>query len=221
MAEGFAVRRTPIGMHQGEFVRSPCCPLWGKCRNSGKGGVVGDFEPSSFIEQHPLSQPCRFRSAVKSASSPIGEPSPTSPERFSRCSRPRRRTAASCKAEDGASRRRGFRRYAEYHCKLHQGESVPAPLASPGGVAERSESFNNNDCRWQSYPDLIAGSLDGSSKPARLTEEGWRQPKYCLHFVQWYQPKMIADYFPLFSFICNMEKGFHKTSTLLHSPNSS
>ena len=41
---------------------------------SGKGGVVGDFEPSPFIEQHPLSQPCRFRSAVKSASSPNGEP---------------------------------------------------------------------------------------------------------------------------------------------------
>ena len=42
---------------------------------SGKGGVVGDFELLPFIEQHPLSQPCRFRSAVKSASSPIGEPS--------------------------------------------------------------------------------------------------------------------------------------------------
>ena len=41
---------------------------------SGKGGAVGDFELLPFIEPHPLSQPCRFRSAVKSASSPIGKP---------------------------------------------------------------------------------------------------------------------------------------------------
>ncbi len=75
MAEGFAVRGIPFEMHQGEFVPAPCCPLWGKCRDSGKGGGVGDFELLPFIEQHPLSQPCRFRSAVKSASSPIGEPS--------------------------------------------------------------------------------------------------------------------------------------------------
>ena len=45
------------------------------------------------------------------------------------------------------------------------------PLASPGGVAERSESFNNNDCQWQSYLDPIAGS------PLGLTEEGRRQVK--------------------------------------------
>ena len=60
---------------------------------------------------------------------------------------------------------------------MHQGESVEALLASPGGVAERSESFNNNDCRWQSYLDLTAGRLDGSSEPARLTDEGRRQVK--------------------------------------------
>ena len=42
---------------------------------SGKGGGVGNFELLPFNGQHPLSQPCRFRSAVKSASSPIGEPS--------------------------------------------------------------------------------------------------------------------------------------------------
>ena len=45
------------------------------------------------------------------------------------------------------------------------------------------------------FPRGEAGRLDGSSEPARLTEEGWRQPKYCLHFVQWYQPKIIADSF--------------------------
>ena len=50
---------------QGRFF---CCPLWGKCRASGKGGVVGIFEPLPFIERHPLSQPLR------AASSPIGEP---------------------------------------------------------------------------------------------------------------------------------------------------
>ena len=69
-------------------------------------------------------------------------------------------------------------------------------MASPGGVAERSEFFNNNDCRWQSYPDLIAGRLDGSSEPARLTEEGWRQLRYCLHFVQWYQLRLSPFIFP-------------------------
>ena len=79
VAEGFAVRRIPIGMHQGEFVQAlaapfgggaphPCCPLWGKCRDSGKGGAVGDFELLPFNEPHPLSQPLR------PASSPIGEP---------------------------------------------------------------------------------------------------------------------------------------------------
>ena len=26
-----AVRRIPIGMHQGEFAQTPCCPLWGWC----------------------------------------------------------------------------------------------------------------------------------------------------------------------------------------------
>ena len=56
-------------------------PPLGEVPRSGKGGAVGDFELLPFIEPHPLSQPCRFRSAVKSASSPIGEPSLTSPER--------------------------------------------------------------------------------------------------------------------------------------------
>ena len=66
----------------------PCCPLWGwcaaqrikivmiaggnhtsvSCRDSGKGGVVGNFELVTFNEQHPLSQPLR------AASSPTGEP---------------------------------------------------------------------------------------------------------------------------------------------------
>ena len=89
VAEGFpAVRRIPIGMHRGEFVPAPCCPLWGwcsaqrikitmiaggnhtsvSCRSSGKGGVVSNFEMLPFNEQHPLSQP------VRAASSPLGEP---------------------------------------------------------------------------------------------------------------------------------------------------
>ena len=93
------------------------------------------------------------------------------------------------------ARRRGQARYAEYHLECTKANSYKPPLASPGGVAERSESFNNNGCRWQSYLDPIAGRLDGSSEPARLTEEGWRQPRYCLHFVQWYQPKIITDSF--------------------------
>ena len=44
------------------------CPRWGKCRVSGKGGVVGIFELVPFIEPHPLS-------LALLDSSPIGEPS--------------------------------------------------------------------------------------------------------------------------------------------------
>ena len=51
-------------------------PPLGEVPRSGKGGVVGILELFPFNEPHPLSQPCRFRRAVKSASSPIGEPSP-------------------------------------------------------------------------------------------------------------------------------------------------
>ena len=66
-------------------------------------------------------------------SSPTGEPSLTAPERFSRCSHSqngvqllhtklRRRIAPE---GSGAVRRIPF--------GMHQGEFVPAPLASPGG----------------------------------------------------------------------------------------
>ena len=50
-------------------------PPLGEVARSGKGGAVGISEPLPFIEQHLLSQPLR------AASSPIGEPSLTSPER--------------------------------------------------------------------------------------------------------------------------------------------
>ena len=73
--------------------RGPCCPLWGwcaaqrikivmiaggnhtsvSCRDSGKGGIVGNFGLVPFNEQHPLSQPLR------AASSPTGEPRPLLP----------------------------------------------------------------------------------------------------------------------------------------------
>ena len=70
-------------------------PPLGEVPRSGKRGVVGDFELLPFIEQHPLSQPLR------ADSSPIGEP--------------RVAHQPPLKGEDGASRRRGFRRYTEYH----------------------------------------------------------------------------------------------------------
>ena len=47
--------------------RGPCCPRWGKCRGSGKGGVVGNFGLVPFNEQHPLS-------LALLDSSPTGEP---------------------------------------------------------------------------------------------------------------------------------------------------
>ena len=145
----------------------------------------------------------------------------TSPERFSRCSHSQNGVQLlNAKLRwriapegSGAVRRIPFGK--------SEANPYRPPLASPGGVAERSESFNNNGCRWQSYLDPIAGRLDGSSEPARLTEEGWRQPRYCLHFVQWHRLRVITVYLTIFRVIYHMEKGFHKTSTLLHSPNSS
>ena len=47
--------------------RGPCCPRWGKCRDSGKGGVVGNFGLVPFIGRHPLS-------LALLDSSPTGEP---------------------------------------------------------------------------------------------------------------------------------------------------
>ena len=88
----------------------------------------------------------------------------------------------------GAQRRKGFRRYAEYHFGSTEANSY-RPLGFPRGEA---------------------GAFSGSSEPMKVTEEGWRQPKYCLHFVRWYQPQIIADYFPLFSFNYHMEKVFIK-----------
>ena len=90
---------------------------------SGKGGAVGDFELLPFIEQHPLSQPCRFRSAVKSASSPIGEPRAAQPP---------------LKGEDGATAPEGFPAVRRIPFEMHQGESVPAPLLPPLGEVPRS-----------------------------------------------------------------------------------
>ena len=94
----------------------------------------------------------------------------------------------NAKLRTAQQRRRGQARYAEYHLECTKANSY-TPLGFPRGEA---------------------GRLDGSSEPARLTEEGWRQPKCCLHFVRWYQPQIIADYFPLFSFIPHMEKIFIK-----------
>ena len=98
-------------------------------------------------------------------------------------------------------------------CTLLNGTSSKSlPLGFPRGCCKAQRIFQNNDCRWQSYLDSIAGSR-------RLTEEGWRQPKYCLHFVQWYQLKVIVVFLPLFRIIYHIENGFYKTSTLSLSPN--
>ena len=63
------------------------------------------------------------------------------------------------------------------------------------------------------FPRGEAGRLDGSSEPARLTEEGRRQPRYCLHSVQWYQPKIIADSFTMWrtAFIKQAPFPIHRT----------
>ena len=83
---------------------------------------------------------------------------------------------------------------------MYLGESVQAPLGFPRGEA---------------------GAFSGSSEPMKVTEEGWRQLKNCLHSVQWYQLMVITVYLPLFRFIYYMENGSYKTSTFLHSPNPS
>ena len=72
------------------------------------------------------------------------------------------------------------------------------------------------------FPRGEAGRLDGSSEPARLTEEGWRQPRYCLHFVQWYQPKIITDSFTMrgTAFMkqvrCSTHRALHETFGARH-----
>ena len=53
----------------------PAAPLGGSAAKRQRGCRWYFFEPSPFNEPHPLSQPLR------AASSPIGEPSPTAPER--------------------------------------------------------------------------------------------------------------------------------------------
>ena len=63
----------------GRIRRGSSLPPLGEVPRSGKGGAAGNFEPLPFNEPHPLSQPCRFRRAVKSASSPTGEPRPLLP----------------------------------------------------------------------------------------------------------------------------------------------
>ena len=54
---------------------SLAAPLGGSAAKRQRGCRWYFFEPSPFNEPHPLSQPLR------AASSPIGEPSPTAPER--------------------------------------------------------------------------------------------------------------------------------------------
>ena len=179
--------------------RYPRCPRWGKCREAAKG-----------VSLVILSR-CHSTNRTPSVS-PYGLPAPPPGSQGMRQTSPERGGGATAPEGSGAVRR--------IPIGMHQGEFVQAPLASPGGVAERSESFNNNDCRWQSYLDLIAGSLDGSSEPMKVTDEGRRQPKHCLHSVQWHQSKIIADYCPLFRFIYHMENDFYKASTFPHSSNS-
>ena len=174
-------------------------PAGGKCREAAKG-----------VSLVILSR-CHSTNRTPSVS-PYGLPAPPPGSQGMRQTSPERGGGATAPEGSGAVRR--------IPIGMHQGEFVQAPLASPGGVAERSESFNNNDCRWQSYLDLIAGSLDGSSEPMKVTDEGRRQSKHCLHSVQWHQSKIIADYCPLFRFIYHMENDFYKASTFPHSSNS-
>ena len=179
--------------------RYPRCPRWGKCREAAKGVLLVILSRCHSTNRTP-------------SVSPYGLPAPPPGSQGMRQTSPERGGGATAPEGSGAVRR--------IPIGMHQGEFVQAPLASPGGVAERSESFNNNDCRWQSYLDLIAGSLDGSSEPMKVTDEGRRQPKHCLHSVQWHQSKIIADYCPLFRFIYHMENDFYKASTFPHSSNS-
>ena len=199
--------------------RYPRCPRWGWCSAQrikiimiagGNHTSVSCREAAKGVSLVILSR-CHSTSRTPSVS-PYGLPAPPPGSQGMRQTSPERGGGATAPEGSGAVRR--------IPIGMHQGEFVQAPLASPGGVAERSESFNNNDCRWQSYLDLIAGSLDGSSEPMKVTDEGRRQPKHCLHSVQWHQSKIIADYCPLFRFIYHMENDFYKASTFPHSSNS-
>ena len=81
---------------------------------------------------------------------------------------------------------------------MHQGEFAQAkpqaPLKGLAGVAvlDGVQPFHAE----LSFPRGEAGAFSGSSEPMKVTEEGWRQPKYCLHFVQWYQLKVTTPWLP-------------------------
>ena len=187
-------------MHQGESVETPCCPLWGKCGAAAKGVQVVILSCCHSSNNTPSVRPFGLPAP------PTGEPSLTSPERGG-----------------GASRRRGFRRYTEYHLenprRIRRGQTPSAP--ERGAAAAAAEGCGEWLRFCQDLGEFVQAPLASPggklARPVRgVTEEGWRQPKYCLHFVQWYQSQIIADYFPLFKFICHMENGFYKTSTLSH-----
>ena len=118
------------------------------------------------------------------------------------------------KGEEGASRRRGQARYAEYHLE-YTGANSYTPLGFPRGCCKAQRS---RTVPAQSHPPPWLPRGEAGS-PLGLTEEGRRQPKCCLHPVQWYQPKIIADYISLFKFIYHIENGSYKTSALPHSLN--
>ena len=86
------------------------------CREAAKG-VSSVFELLLFNEPHPLSQPLR------AASSPIGEPSLTSPERGGRRIAPE-----------------GFPAVRRIPIGMYQGEFAETLAAPFGGGAPRSES---------------------------------------------------------------------------------
>ena len=140
----------------------PRCPLWGKCRVSGKGGVVGNFGLVAFNEPHPLSQPLR------AASSPTGEPRFPCCPLWGWCAAQRikivmiaggNHTSVSCRVSGKGGIVGNFELvpFNEQH-PLSQAvrpasspTGEPRPLLPPLGVVLRAANQDSNDCRWQSY----------------------------------------------------------------------
>ena len=118
---------------RGAFSR---CPLWGKCRAAAKGVPLVILTCYHSTNHTPSV-------SLTLDSSPTGEPSLTSPERFSRCSH----SQNGVQLLNAKLRRRiapeGFPAVRRIPFKMHQGESVPAPLASPGGKLALSAALRN------------------------------------------------------------------------------
>ena len=118
-------KKTPLLRQCRQFKPAqPRCPLWGKCRNSGKGGAVGSFELLPFNQRHPLCDSLRAAwrrllacmAPAGAQVSPYGLPAPPLGGQGIHQTSPERGGGATAPEGSGAVRR--------IPIGMHQGEFV-------------------------------------------------------------------------------------------------